>query len=104
MSDNIYIVSSWGNPQEGPDGKDRIFLVSGSTPEEASHTVDNYLAKENEGNVPFRSNWIALLGAAYPNASFSGIILGPFLDLSPFEHHTRVWVREVWEDEWTIRV
>ncbi len=91
---NLYLVARWGNEEEGPNGKDTMYLVASTSYLEASRVVDAELIKLPHQNVAPRSNWICLLGTADVKAHIEGILKGPFYDLSGLSGARSAWTKE----------
>lgn len=77
---NTYLVSRWGNPVEGPDGKDTNFLVMAPSPEEAGKLADLCLADHPEllgQKVEPFCHLVGELGTSSTSGD-AGVIHGPW--------------------------
>lgn len=43
ISHNLYLVARWGNEEDGPNGKDTLYLVAATSHLKASRMVDSEL-------------------------------------------------------------
>ena len=98
----IYLIARWGNEEEGPNGKDTMYLVIASSRDQATKLVDSELLKLPHQNVAPRSNWACLLGQADEGAMFNGIIKGPFYDMAALSGARLVWSREHTGKRWQV--
>jgi len=94
ISHNLYLVARWGNEEEGPNGKDTLYLVAATSHLKASRMVDSELLNLPHQNVAPSSNWICFLGKADEAALIEGILKGPFYDLAGLSGTRSAWSRE----------
>lgn len=99
---NLYLVARWGNDEEGPDGKDTIYLVAAKSHLIAASAAEEKLKQLPHNKVPIKANWICLLGVVDLNAHYKGILKGPYYDLSGILGAKLVWVREYGAKRWRI--
>jgi hypothetical protein len=100
VSQNLYLVARWGNEEEGPNGKDTLYLVAATSHLKASEMVDSKLLKHPHQNVCPSSNWICFLGKADEDALIEGILKGPFYDLAGLPGAQTAWSREHNRKRW----
>lgn len=103
---NIYLVTRWGNPEEGPDGHDTNFLVNAESVEEAGRLADERIFHMGEiytGRRPVQdfTNCIRLLGeSALPNSS--GVFMQAFVIPAIVTMKTAIWHRDNKNEQWNI--
>lgn len=99
---NLYLVARYGNDEEGPDGKDTLYLVAASSCLDAAKIVDKVLVGLPHKKVYPKSNWVCLLGSTPLKARYKGVLKGPFYDLSGISGASclTVWIKESWHKKW----
>lgn len=97
---HLYLVARWGNDNEGPNGKDTLFLVAADSHLVAGRTVDRVLADLPSTKVRPEANWICLLGDASEESNFGGVLKGPYLDQAGIRGCSVFWSREPWQKRW----
>jgi hypothetical protein len=97
---NIYLVSRYGNAEEGVNGLDTIFLVRACNYILAAKIVDDTLSKLQETRITPYSNWICEIGADSSCQDETAILKGPFYGLSGAIGYTSVWSRDSGDDSW----
>jgi len=97
---NLYLVARWGNDEEGPDGKDTLFLVAAKSHLDAVRLTEKELKQLPHQNVSTQANWICLLGVVSLDASYKGVLKGPYYDFSAIKGCTTLWTRQHWQKKW----